>query len=110
MMGWLVVLVLAYLVEPAFAADASDAEGIAASGVLQHHGNAGRGGMFVVPSLTFERARNLHRDLSFHAEIAGSIYAQPLYWRVPGGNRGLLLVATEQNLVYALDVATGAVV
>jgi hypothetical protein len=51
MMGWLVVLVLAYLVEPAFAADASDAEGIAASGVLQHHGNAGRGGMFVVPRM-----------------------------------------------------------
>ncbi len=110
MMGWLVVLVLAYLVEPAFAADASDAGGFAASGVLQHHGNAGRSGMFVVPSLTFERARNLHRDPSFHAEMSGSVYAQPLYWRVPGGNRALLLVATEQNLIYALDAATGAVV
>ena len=68
-MGWLVVLMLASLVEPAFAADASDARGIAAAGVLEHHGNAGRSGMFVVPSLTFERARNLHRDSSFHAGL-----------------------------------------
>ncbi len=109
-MGWLAVLLVACLVEPAFAADASDARGIAAAGVLEHHGNAGRSGMFVVPSLTFERARSLHRDPSFHAAVSGSVYAQPLYWRVPGGNRALLLVATEQNLVYALDAATGAVV
>ncbi len=109
-MRWLAVLLLACLVEPALAADAIDARGIAAVGVLEHHGNAERSGMFVVPSFTFERARSLQRDPSFHAEVSGSVYAQPLYWRVSGGNRALLLVATERNLVYALDAVTGAVV
>ncbi len=57
--------------------------------------------MFVVPSLTWDRARNLHSDPAFHANVAGSIYAQPLYWHPRGSNKALLLVATEQNVVYA---------
>ena len=55
--------------------------------------------MFVVPSLTWDRARNLHSDPAFHANVAGSIYAQP--WHPQGSNKALLLVATEQNVVYA---------
>ncbi|TMG86575.1 MAG: hypothetical protein E6H67_04620 [Betaproteobacteria bacterium] len=89
------------------AADKTDERGIAAPGVLEHHGNAQRSGMFVVPSLTWDRARNLHSDAAFHANVAGSIYAQPLYWHPRGSNKALLLVATEQNVVYALDAATG---
>jgi hypothetical protein len=37
------------------------------------------------------------------------VYAQPLYWTATGADHGWLLVATEQNLVYALDSRTGAV-
>jgi hypothetical protein len=105
---WLAVLLVACMVEAA--AESVDKPANEAPGVFEHHGNAAHAGMFVVPSLTFERARTLHRDPSFHAEVAGAVYAQPLYWRVPGTSKALLLVATEQNVVYALDAATGATV
>ena len=77
--------------------------------VLEHHGNAARSGSYVVPGLTLEAAARLRADPDFHADIAGPVYAQPLYWAAPGADHGLLLVATEQNLVYALDSRTGAV-
>jgi outer membrane protein assembly factor BamB len=91
-----------------YAADTSDGSKGPAQAVLEHHLNAARSGAFIVPSLTWERARNVHRDPNFHADVAGPIYAQPLYWRLPGSVKALLLVATEQNLVYALDAETGA--
>ena len=34
--------------------------------VVQYHGAPGRGGNFVVPSLTWERARGIHLDAGFH--------------------------------------------
>jgi outer membrane protein assembly factor BamB len=105
---WLVIALVACLVEGAVAAGTVDVR--ENSAVLEYHGDAGRSGMFVVPTLTLERARQLHRDPSFHADIAGPVYAQPLYWPVPGSNRALLVVATEQNIVYALDAATGGVI
>ena len=106
---WLVLLVIC-VAESILVSDAVDIRATAGPSVLEHHGDAAHSGMFVVPSLTFGRARNLHRDPSFHAEVEGSVYAQPLYWRVPGSNMALLLVATEQDMVYALDAATGATV
>lgn len=106
--AWAVVL-LTGLAAPAVAADGEAARASGAAGVLEHHANAARSGLFVVPSLTFERARNLHRDPSFRADVPGAVYAQPLYWRIPGTDKALLLVATEENQVYALDAATGAV-
>ena len=90
------------------AAAVGDSSTSATQDVLEHHGNAARSGLYVVPGLTWERARHLLRDPEFHAEVAGPIYAQPLYWRFPGRARALLLVATEQNLVYAFDAQTGA--
>jgi outer membrane protein assembly factor BamB len=107
---WLAVLLVVCLVEAVTAAHVVDKRGNDTPGVLEHHGDAMHSGMFVVPSLTLERARTLHRDPSFHAEVAGAVYAQPLYWRIPGTGKALLLVATEQNVVYALDAATGATV
>jgi outer membrane protein assembly factor BamB len=89
---------------PGYAAD----DAAATREVLEHHENAARTGLFVVPSLTWERARNVHRDANFHADVDGAVYAQPLYWKAPGSARPLLVVATEQNLVYALDAETGA--
>ena len=80
-----------------------------AQDVLEYHQNAARGGRFIVPSLTWDKARNLHADPKFHAEVAGPVYAQPLYWRAPDTGKALLLAATEQNAVYALDAETGSV-
>lgn len=75
--------------------------------VLTYHGDESRSGNFVVPALTFDKARSVHLDQTFDARVAGHLYAQPLYWRVPDSNTAMLLVATEDNVVQALDAATG---
>jgi hypothetical protein len=71
------------------------------AGVLSYHGSPDRSGHFVIPGLTWERARSLHLDQNFHARISGHVYAQPLYWRPAGSGPGMLLVATEDNTVHA---------
>ena len=77
--------------------------------VVTYHADAARSGNFVVPGLTYDRARAAHLDAGFKASIDGHVYAQPLFWRGSGGN-GLVLIATESNDVYALDAATGKTV
>src|SRR6185437_17171558 len=77
--------------------------------VLTYHADAARSGNFVIPGLTFDRARAAHPDAGFKASIEGHVYAQPLFWRGNGDN-GIVLVATESNNVYALDGATGKTV
>ncbi len=78
--------------------------------VLTFHGDVARSGTFVVPGLTWERAGALHLDPGFHASFSGHVYAQPLYWRDPGSGLGLLIVATEDDGVHALDAGTGKLV
>ena len=75
--------------------------------VLTYHGDARRSGNFVVPALTFDKARALRRDSAFNARVDGHLYAQPLYWRAPGSNTAVLLTASENNVVQAFDAATG---
>jgi outer membrane protein assembly factor BamB len=75
--------------------------------VPTYHASADRSGNFIVPTLTLDRARSLHIDEGFQARISGHLYAQPLYWHPNGSDQGQLLVATEDNIVYALDAATG---
>jgi hypothetical protein len=75
--------------------------------VLGYHGGADRAGNFVVPSLTWERARNIHLDPSFHPRVSGHVYAQPLYWQPPGSPVGVILVATEDDNVHAIDARSG---
>jgi hypothetical protein len=75
--------------------------------VLTYHGNNGRSGNFVVPALSWDKARSVHLDRTFEARFDGELYAQPLYWRPPGSNSGMLLVATENDVVRALDAITG---
>jgi PQQ-like domain len=76
--------------------------------VLSYHGDPARSGNFVVPSLTWERARSAHLDLSFHPRISGHLYAQPLYWRPAGTASGMLIVATEDDTVHAIDARSGS--
>jgi outer membrane protein assembly factor BamB len=71
------------------------------SNIYTYHGDSGRTGNFVVPGLTYDRARAVHADSGFNAQFAGHVYAQPLYWR------GNLIVVTEDNTVEAIDGATG---
>ena len=56
------------------------------------------------------KTKRPHLDTSFHAQTQGATYAQPLYVDGGKGGKDVVLVATEQNWVYALDAATGATV
>lgn len=77
------------------------------SRVLTYHAGVEREGDFVIPALSWERARVLHPDDSCHAQIVGHVYAQPLYWQPSGTGAGVLLVATEDDTVYSLDAGNG---
>jgi len=79
------------------------------SDVLQHHHSAARDGLYVVPALTRAAAAAVRPD--FTAALPGStFYAQPLYVAGVNGGPSLLVVASEQDVVFALDAATGAIV
>src|ERR1700751_986694 len=75
--------------------------------VLTYHGENSRSGKFVVPALSWEKARSVHLDLIFDPRVAGPHYAQPLYWHPVGSSSGLLFVATENDVVQAIDSTTG---
>lgn len=77
-----------------------------AQNVVTYHNTPNRHGAFTVPGLTDAAAARMH--LAFSKAISGNVYAQPLYWKAPGAKTGLLIVATESNLVYALNANTGA--
>lgn len=79
-----------------------------AQSVVTYHNGIARHGHYKVPGLTLAAAATMHPDAHFHAKLDGHIYAQPLYWLPPGAKDGRLIVATESNVVYALDAATGS--
>jgi outer membrane protein assembly factor BamB len=79
-----------------------------AQSVLTYHGSPDRRGNFVVPPLTWERARALHLDPGFQPRFSGHVYAQPLYWQPPGSQTAMLVVVTEDDGVYAIDARSGS--
>ena len=82
----------------------------AASSVVTYHNSNQRDGAYAVPGLTLASAANLHRDTKFDGTISGHVYAQPLFWEPKDVQRGLVIVATESNTVYALNANSGKVV
>src|SRR6476646_5971061 len=82
---------------------------VADESVLTYHNGIHRQGSYVVPSLTLAAAANMKPDTKFKASISGHVYAQPLFWKPKGARRGLVIVATESNNVYALTESTGSV-
>jgi hypothetical protein len=81
-----------------------------AQNVSTYHGPADRSGNFVMPALSWERARDIRPDTAFDARFSGHLYAQPLYWKPPGAAPGQLIVASESNTVAAIDSTTGKTV
>ena len=75
--------------------------------VLTYHADPARSGNFIVPSLTWDRASSLQLDNNFRSRISGHLYAQPLYWRSSKSTSGALLIATEDNVVHAIDAVSG---
>ncbi|HEX7598106.1 MAG TPA: hypothetical protein VF518_07810, partial [Polyangia bacterium] len=76
--------------------------------VLQHHNNATRDGFYVDSALSRAAVGRLRMDPAFPAATtSGPTYAQPLYLAGTGSNPDLVIVATEQNHVYAFDASSG---
>lgn len=75
--------------------------------VLTYHGDSSRSGHYVVPALSWEKASSVQLDRTFNGRIAGSMYAQPLYWRPAGSNTGTLFAVSEDDVAQALDATTG---
>lgn len=75
--------------------------------ILTYHADSRRTGNFIIPTLTWGKARSLRRDRSFNARVSGHLYAQPLYWHPTSSKKAMLLVATEDNVVQAFDAKTG---
>ncbi|HXP76983.1 MAG TPA: hypothetical protein VN823_22805 [Stellaceae bacterium] len=80
-----------------------------AQSILTFHNDAARGGLYVMPRLTYERAAGMHLDPEFDGRVDGNVYAQPLFWHFRQTSRKLVIVATENNSVYALDGRNGKV-
>jgi hypothetical protein len=78
--------------------------------VPTYHADVARSGHYVVPGLTWANAGDMRPDTAFDGRVPGNIYAQPLYWRPAGAAGGQVIVATEDNVVVALDAVTGRTV
>jgi PQQ-like domain len=98
------ILALILTAAPAFGATPTDTT------VAAYHGAPDRAGNYIVPRLNWQSAGSVHRIQEFDGTIEGHSYAQPLYWRPPGAEHGLIIAATESDVVYALNAATGHVV
>jgi outer membrane protein assembly factor BamB len=88
--------------------DASDS-GASGISVFQHHKTASRDGVFVDSAFTKAAAPGIHAMPGFAASIAGPTYTQPLFLENALAGKDVLVVATERNVVYALDASTGGV-
>ncbi len=75
--------------------------------VPNYHGDAAHSGHAVIPGLTWARAAATKQDTAFDGAVQGHVNAQPLYWHPPGAAHGLIIVATDSDMVYALDFVTG---
>jgi hypothetical protein len=76
--------------------------------VLQHHLNGTRNGLYVDPLITQKTATIIHQDKTFNAPLPGPVYAQLLYARNGPGGKPAFIVATEQNVILALDATTAS--
>jgi hypothetical protein len=93
-------------VRDARTADADN--GASGVSVFQHHKTSSRDGVFVDPAFTKAAAMGIHIDPAFSAPLSGPVYTQPLFLEGAIGGKDVLVIASELNVVYALDAATGA--
>jgi outer membrane protein assembly factor BamB len=102
-------IVIGLIAATAFVAVSAGRASAQSDSVLTYHNDQSRAGNYVIPALTWDKARSLHLDENFAPRVAGHLYAQPLYWRPPGAGAGtgMLVVATEDDVVQAFDAASG---
>jgi outer membrane protein assembly factor BamB len=77
--------------------------------VLTHHHDLSRDGLYIDPVLTKTAIQTMHRDTTFAPPtFTGHVFAQPLFVDGHGTAPDRLIIATEENVVYAVDAASGA--
>ncbi len=75
--------------------------------VLEHHNSPRHDGVYVDSTLTKASASTFHIDQTFNGAVPGAIYAQLLYFFNGPGGKNVVIAVTEENIVAALDAATG---
>jgi hypothetical protein len=73
------------------------------------HAHVTRDGMYVQPTFTKTEAATFHRDTTMAPTVVqGAVYAQPLYVQNGPGGKGVFIVVTAMNNVYALSETDGS--
>jgi outer membrane protein assembly factor BamB len=104
--GFTAIVALGFVVASARCGSNGSGQGSGAS-ILQHQVNARRDGVIIDPAITLLTAPLMHLDPTFAGAVDGQVYAQPLFVDGLGEAKDMILVATENDEVYALDAATG---
>ncbi len=78
--------------------------------VLEYHNSQRRDGVYIDSTLTKTAAATFHIDPTFEAKIHGAIYAQLLYVTGSATGKDIIVVASEENELAALNASTGKTV
>jgi hypothetical protein len=78
--------------------------------VLERNGGPTRESHWVQPTLTKAAAARMTLDTDFNAAFQGNMYASPLYVEHGPGGKGAFIAVSTDNVVVALDEATGATI
>jgi len=82
----------------------------ASASVLERNNHPSRDGHFIQPALTKAAAGKMALDTAFAATYKGAVLGAPLYFENGPGGKGIFVVVTSGNDVYAFDETTGAMV
>jgi len=89
-------------------AGASGASATTSASVLERNGGPTRESHWVQPTLTKTAASKMAFEASFSATFQGSMFASPLFVEHGPGGKGAFIAVSADNVVTALDEATGA--
>jgi len=85
-------------------------QGATQNSVYERNNHASRDGHFLQPTLTKAAAATMAIDSGFSASFTGKTWASPLYLENGPGGKGVFIIVTSGNDVFALDETTGATV
>ena len=78
--------------------------------VLERNGGPTRESTWVQPTLTKAAAATMTLEADFSATFEGNMFASPLYVEHGPGGKGAFIAVSADNVVAALDEATGATI
>ena len=84
--------------------------GAAVNSVYERNNHASRDGHFLQPTLTKAAAAKMALDTGFAASFTGKTWASPLFLENGPAGKGIFVIVTSGNDVFALDETTGATV